>query len=283
VSRPRALAVGLFVLFVLFALAAASYVTRNGASATVTSAALARDMPISVFEPPSLGGCSAAPILVLFHGRGGDENQWMSGGILSPGVGIDAIAQNLIDAGSIPPLTIVSARIDDSYGVDSAASSDGYDHGPYGRYINDDLLPYVEQRFDGAGQRPVYLGGLSMGGYVALNVALDNPGGIAGVGALSPAFFVSPPADRGWMYSGNGSTSLLERADAGAADDMRIFLGVGTNDFPWISQSVTRLHEQLVARQADVSMTTVPGGHQVSTWHALAEPMLLALFRDVHC
>jgi len=63
----------------------------------------------------------------------------------------------------------------------------------------------------------VFIGGLSMGGYAALNVALADPPRFAGVGALSPAFFVSPPTERAWMYSANGHSSLFERAGTGAA------------------------------------------------------------------
>jgi enterochelin esterase-like enzyme len=215
---------------------------------------------------------------VLFHGVGGDEKQWMGGSLLSPGVGIDALAHRLIDANEIALLTIVSASVDDSYGVDSPANADRYDHGEYGRYINDELLPAVVQQYGADGDRPVYVGGLSMGGYVALNVALDNPTRFAGVGALSPAFFVSPPPERAWMYSADGRPSLFERVDAGAADNLRIFLGTGTADSSWIRAATRKLSDQLVGRGVDVETQTTAGGHEVATWSALAQPMLLKLF-----
>ena len=235
-------------------------------------------MPIDVYAPPSAAGCPDAPLLILFHGVGGDENQWMAGSALSPGVGVDSIADGLISAGLIRPLTIVSAAIADSYGVDSAAANDGYSHGPYGTYIVNELLPTVVERYDPHGSRPLYIGGLSMGGYAALNVALDQPTRFAGVGALSPAFFVEPPADRAWMYSANGRTSLFERADAGAADHLKLFLGVGTSDYSWISDATGKFGQLLQSRRVDVTIRAAPGGHEVATWRALADPMLRTLF-----
>jgi enterochelin esterase-like enzyme len=248
------------------------------AAATVPSVALGRDMPIEVFTPPGASSCPSAPVLVVFHGRGGDEKQWMGGSLLSPGVGVDALAHRLIDSDTIEPVTIVSASIDDSYGVDSEAATDGYDHGPYARYLTDELLPAVEQRYGADASRPLFVGGLSMGGYVALNVALDNPARFAGVGALSPAFFVSPPTERAWMYSANARSSLFERADAGAADRLRTFLGTGTADYPWIEAATRTLSDELVGRRVDVEARTTSGGHDIQTWRALAEPMLRKLF-----
>jgi len=247
-------------------------------SSTVPSAALGKEMAIEVYSSASVNGCGDAPILVLFHGRGGDAGQWMGGNPFSPGVGIDAIADGLVASRVIKPLTIVSASIDDSYGVDSVVANDGYNHGPYETYIVKELLPAVVSRYDPAEQRPLYIGGLSMGGYAALNVALDNPGRFAGVGALSPAFWVSPPAERAWMYSANGRKSLFERADAGAADGLHMFIGTGTSDYSWIKDSATTFDRVLQERGINVATQIVAGGHDVNTWRALSEPMLRSLF-----
>ena len=80
------------------------------------------------------------------------------------------------------------------------------------------------------------------------------------------------------MYSAGGRPSVLERTAAGAADQLPLFLGSGTNDYPWIKSAVARLTEDLTARSAPVHAQTVSGGHDVNTWRALAEPMLRTLF-----
>ncbi len=113
---------------------------------TIRSAALDRDMPAQVFLPRQPAPPVGYPVLYLFHGRYGTERGWMEGSFGREGVGVHEIAQELIDQGRIPPLVIVSALINDSYGVDSPPSGEGYDHGPYERYIMDELIPDIEAR-----------------------------------------------------------------------------------------------------------------------------------------
>jgi enterochelin esterase-like enzyme len=242
----------------------------------VHSAGLGRDMAIEVFTPTGTH-CSSAPVLLLFHGRGGDERQWLEGAPFD-GIGIDATARRLIESGDIAPVTIVSASIDDSYGVDSPAADDAYDHGPYESYIVDELIPAVAQRYGSGGQSPMFIGGVSMGGYAALNVAFRHPGMFAGVGALSPAFFVAPPREREWMYTSDDGRSLLELAAGGDADGMRLFLGRGDHDYDWIIKATDRLDEALAARSVEHEAVVAPGGHDAGTWRALSEPMLTHLF-----
>ena len=100
-------------------------------SATITSSVLGREMPVEVFVPRTQ---QPTALLVLFHGRGGDQRQWMEG-VLGDGIHVDSLAHGLMDQHRIPAITIVSVAIDDSYGVDSAAANDGYAHGPYGTYV----------------------------------------------------------------------------------------------------------------------------------------------------
>lgn len=167
---------------------------------TVHSTALDRDMAAQVFLPPNLDPQHRAPVLFLFHGRGGDERSWMAGQDGS-GVGVDSVAHGMISAGTIEPLVIVSARIDDSYGVDSLPAADGYDHGPYERYIIEDLVPAIEARYPVGGD-PAHraVGGFSMGAFAALHAALRHPGIFGSVGALSP------PSSSRRPQTGRGST-----------------------------------------------------------------------------
>ena len=272
---------GLLVVVSAIALASVWLTTGSGSplaadpwttSATVASSVLGRDMPAEVFIPQT---SPSSALLILFHGRGGDQRQWMQG-TLGDGVHIDALAHRLIDEQRIRPITIVSVSIDDSYGVDSTLAADGYAHGPYGAYIENELLPAVIARWGGG--RPVYLGGLSMGGYVALRLAFEQPDHVAGVGALSPAFWVQPPADRSWMYDPAQGGDLLAAASAGAANQMPMFLGYGTTDYDWVQRATAQLSQTLVNRGHDVQPSVVSGGHETATWRALAEPMLLSLF-----
>lgn len=246
---------------------------------TIPSAALGRDMAAQVFLPPNLDPQHRAPVLFLFHGRGGDERSWMAGQDGS-GVGVDAVAHGMISAGTIGPLVIVSARIDDSYGVDSLPAADGYDHGPYERYIIEDLVPAIEARYPVGGD-PAHraVGGFSMGAFAALHAALRHPGIFGSVGALSPAFFVSPPTDRSWIYGDDApANDPLALAATLPAGRLRVFLGYGDRDYGWIQDATRALAARLANRGTAADPVVVPGGHEVATWRLLAPTMLEALF-----
>ena len=63
---------------------------RAGVEAiTVPSIALGREMPMLVWLPESPTPGTTYPIVVLFHGQGGDESAWFHG------IGIDDIAMEL--------------------------------------------------------------------------------------------------------------------------------------------------------------------------------------------
>jgi enterochelin esterase-like enzyme len=244
-------------------------------STSIRSELLGRDMPIQVFRPPSSGDGEPLPVLFLFHGRGADETQWMAGRF-GDGVGVDSLAHRLIDAGSIDRLAIVSAMIDDSYGIDSANANDGYSHGPYEAYILTELVPQVEQQVGVGGDRTRRaVGGLSMGGFAALNVALRHPELFSGVGALSPALFINAPTDRTWIYRDH---DLLAMIDTGQATQMRVFVGAGSDDYDWIRTATSELTARLTGKSASLTTRQVPGGHDAGMWRQLAEPMLRALF-----
>lgn len=247
---------------------------------TIHSELLGRDMPVEAFVPPPTA-CGSKALLVLFPGRGGTAQDWMQGEF-GGGVGVDAIAHDLIESGKMAPVVIVSASIDESYGVDSAAANDGYSHGPYESYIATELVPQLQARH-GMGATNTFVGGLSMGGYAALNAAFDHPDLFSGVGALSPAFFVNPPADREWIYQGVGRRSLYDAVTAGAADGKHIFLGYGDTDYAWIKQATARLADSLAGAGIEAPPVIVPGGHETATWRQLAAPMLEALFPPEAC
>jgi enterochelin esterase-like enzyme len=247
---------------------------------SVWSAALGRAMPVEVFVPEGLPVGGRAPVLYLFHGRGGDESSWMAGHG-SDGIGIDATASELVATGKMRPLVIVSARIDDSYGVDSTAADDGYAHGQYEHYIVDDLVTAIESRYAVGGdpaRRAV--GGYSMGGFVALSLVLRRPDLFRSAAALSPAIFRSPPADRAWIYGVDGSRDPLRLVETTPLDHLRLFLGYGDADYGWVREATDDLAASLTQRGLGATPVVVPGGHDVSTWRQLARPMLASLFEQ---
>ena len=79
----------------------------------VPSTVLGRTMPALVWTPSGTAPDAALPLVVLFHGQGGDASAWFHA------IGADLIAERLIDEGRIPPVMLVSAGIGNSMGIDS--------------------------------------------------------------------------------------------------------------------------------------------------------------------
>jgi enterochelin esterase-like enzyme len=288
---PARVAVGALVLAALVAIGVVAFfggsiptpVARDAwtSSDVLHSSLLGRDMPIEIFRPQSAATCARESVLYVFHGRGGDQNQWIGGGF--GGAGADAVAHGLIANGTIRPVTIVSAYIGDTYGVDSAPASEGYTHGPYEQYILAELIPQVEVRLGLMRDRTERgVAGISMGGFVALSLSLRTDL-FSRVAGLSPAIWIDPPRDREWIYGANGERNPVALAQSADLDGRRFFLGYGDRDYGWVSDAADELGTRLASRGASVSVLSVPGGHDVGTTRQLVEPMLTSLFPASDC
>jgi enterochelin esterase-like enzyme len=245
-------------------------------SIALPSTALGRDMPALVWLPEQPRPGATYPLVVLFHGQGGDEGAWFDG------VGIDEIARDLIDGGRIPPTILVSARIDDSMGIDSVESDDGYDHGAYGTWIENELVPALAARYPvSADPRDHHLAGLSMGAYAALHAVFLHPERFGGVGALSPAITLDTQPVRAWMYPdemARDANDPLRLALTAPLSGEPVFVGYGAADYDWIIEGSHELERRLMARGLPVTMgDPPPTGHETATWQALAPAMLETL------
>ena len=179
-------------------------------------------------------------------------------------------------------MILVSARIDDSMGIDSVDSDDGYDHGAYGAWIADELVPSLAARYPvSTDQREHHLAGMSMGAYAALHAVFRHPERFGGVGALSPAITLGTHPERAWMYPDDATRDAfdpLRLALTGPLDGQPIFVGYGAADYDWIIEGSHELERRLTARGVDVTVgEPPPTGHETATWQALAPHMLQTL------
>jgi enterochelin esterase-like enzyme len=203
-----------------------------------------------VYLPPCYGDDGRRyPTLYLLGGNVHDESIWDS-------LGVDEAASAAILAGAIPPLLIVMPD-----GGDPANTTSG---GPYSyeAVILQDLIPFVEREYcawgEAAGRA---IGGLSRGGYWALEIAFRYPALFASAGGHSPAFLD--------LYAG----PALDPQSTGLTNDLgalRIYLDIGANDY--LLPNVLRLHEGMVAAGRPHMWLLNEGGHEEAYWSAhLAE------------
>jgi S-formylglutathione hydrolase FrmB len=242
----------------LLALAAAAAVvfvvesSRSGAdrhaatveSLTIDSKLVGRKLEQKVAVPA--GGAGGRPLLVLLHGRGAKP-----GGAFS-----DAFFAELGRLGARAPVVVEVDGGDHSYYHDRK-------DGRWGSYVVREVIPALVKRYDVDGRR-IALGGMSMGGFGALDIAGREPGRFCAVGGHSAAL---------WRRASETPDGAFDNAADFKRHDVygqvrgnprsyvreQIWLDAGTKDpFRPINEEIVRM---LKRRGRVVTWHGWPGGH----------------------
>jgi len=221
-----------------------------------------------VWLPP--GAHRDLPVVMLLHGV------YEGGGFCWPQKGFaDLCAARLVAAGEVPPFCLVMP------GDTGAEQGSGYCDWRDGTtcaetYLVDELLPWVAAELPAGGE--LHIGGLSMGGYGALTLALRHPGVFRSASSTSGFFdparlfrFVPDAQQRMWG-DGEGMRDHDPRAlvtDAERRRDLRIAFDCGTED-ELLDQN-RDFHALLDGIGVDHSYAERPGGHEWEYWSARLE------------
>jgi S-formylglutathione hydrolase FrmB len=191
------------------------------------------------------GPSRGRPLLVLLHGRGANAEQFLG----------DAMFAELRRLGRAAPVVLLPFGGDHSYWHDRA-------DGRWGSYILDEAIPTALSRTHVDPDR-IAVGGASMGGFGALDLARLHPGRFCAIGAHSAAIW--PSAAR------TAAGAFDDAADFARHDVMRaagrgnpygrtpILVDVGREDgFRFADEE---LAHDLGTHGADVTFRLQPGGH----------------------
>ncbi|NEX61029.1 alpha/beta hydrolase [Noviherbaspirillum galbum] len=149
------------------------------------SATLGRAIPFTVYLPDGYKEAAQPfPVTYLLHGAGGDESEWVAKG--SAGHTLDG----LIKRGLMRPTVAIMPTFGPaSWWADGASERDE-------TAFMTELIPYVESRYKVAAERGARsIGGLSMGGYGSLNLALKHPDRFCAAAIISPAIYDPLPPE----------------------------------------------------------------------------------------
>jgi S-formylglutathione hydrolase FrmB len=188
------------------------------------SSALGVNKHLVVYLPPSYGVRSARryPVAYYLHGLSGSEADWVSKGA------IDGAADSLFAAG-VPEMIIVMPDGDDGWYTNWTAevpyatcadtlhgeAPDRYcaEHERYDDYVAHDVVAYVDAHYRTLKARAHRgIGGLSMGGYGALALALRHPDVFAAAashsGVVSPMYVGPHPFAEPAHFAGSNTDEM---------------------------------------------------------------------------
>lgn len=203
------------------------------------------------------------PVLYLFHGGMGDENDWISGGVKN-------MIGNMIASGEAKEMILVlpNCRCRED---DSVANADGFALGhvqSFDNFLNDfkdNLMPYIESNYSVAvGRENTAIAGLSMGGRVALNIGISLPEKVGYTGAFSPAYGIFPYTNMGLTEEGLFTEKTFTLPDE-YKDNTFIMINNGNQD-NMVKDEPKRYHNALDANGVKHIYYTLDGMHDWKVW-----------------
>jgi S-formylglutathione hydrolase FrmB len=261
IRRRRRVAVTVLALIaagaVYLALAATVFapVDEHGARLErliVHSEAVDRKLGVAVVVPAKAPPRGERTLVVFLHGRGGSEETF---------TGNEAVYDGLAKLGRRAPVLAFPDGGEHSYWHDR-------DGGHWGRYVMREVIPTVVKRF-GVDPRRVAIGGISMGGFGAYDLALLHPRRFCAVGGHSPALWfdggeTAPGAFDDAADFGRNDVVGMVRGNPDAFEGMRVWNDYGDAD-PF------RVYDEgfvgyLRADGADLSAHSSSGGHDNAYW-----------------
>jgi enterochelin esterase-like enzyme len=194
-------------------------------------------------------------LVVFFHGRGGHAREQLRN---------ERLFAALEAAGSRAPVFLFAASDEDSYWHDRRERR-------WGRYLWRRVIPEAVRRL-GIDRRRMAVGGISMGGFGAWDLARLHPGGFCAAAGHSPAI---------WRAAGETAPGAFDdAADFGRHDLVRaaarrpevyartrhLWLDIGTAD-PFVP-GVRALAANLRRGGVRLTFKRWPGGHDGDYWRA---------------
>jgi S-formylglutathione hydrolase FrmB len=182
------------------------------------------------------------PLLVLLHWRGGSPDRLLSNELFA----------GLSELGARAPIVLLPDGSGGSFWHDRRS-------GRWARYVVEEAIPAAVRRLHADPSR-VAIGGTSMGGFGALEIARLWPGRFCAVGAHSPAIFWSARTAMSGSFDGAADFArhdlLALRPDYGRTP---VWIDVGTND-PFRAAGVR------LAGKLRVTPHVWPGEHGSRYW-----------------
>jgi len=216
----------------------------------IESEAVGRTQPVSVVVPPGIPD-RGRPALVFLHARGRDDESELDDAFFAAlaGLGERALVVAFPDGGG------------SSYWHDR-------DSGAWGTYVTEEVIGELVRRFEVDPGR-IAVGGISMGGFGAFDLARLHPGRFCAAGGHSPALWASAGETAEDAFDDSDDFARHDvvgaaRTDPGAFAGTRLWLDIGEDD-PFVSGADAFL-EALGSGGVEVTARRWPGEHDDAYW-----------------
>jgi enterochelin esterase-like enzyme len=177
------------------------------------------------------------PVVYLLHGSTDDDSFFLQ-------LGLPEAMDTALDSGAVGPMIFVLPDGGPKF------TGDGNVPTSFGDYVATELMPAVDRRWRTVPQRTGRaVGGISLGGRYAFEIARDHPSLVAAVGGHSSV-----------VHSPDELAAKL------AAADLTVYLDVGRSD-PFFAEG-EELALSLRRRGADVRWNPAEGKHERAYWTA---------------
>ena len=237
------------------------------------------EQPITVVLPDNYATTKRYNVIYVLHGFGGNHTDWTK----------------LTEIGKLADLyDVIVVNPDGNYGawyLNSPVLSDSQ----YETYIAEDVVNYIDNSYStNRSKMGRGITGLSMGGFGALNVAINNQPIFAAASSMSGGVDLRPFAAEFGIAKVLGEYSQypqrwdnaaiinnLHKLAAGntlwkkTAANLPIMLDIGVEDF-FIEQN-RKLHQALLAQRIRHDYVERPGGHDWHYWQKVIPYQFLFL------
>lgn len=231
---------------------------------TIKSVNLKGRADICVFVPPGILGTEVVPVVILLHGVYGSAWAWTQ----CAGVHRQALA--MIQSGEIPRM-IIAMPSDGLWGDGSAyLAHNGYD---FERWISEDIMDALSEKINGVSKdSPVFIGGLSMGGFGALRIGAKY--GMQFKGISGHSSITSLEQMRLFAEEDLSNYHQADQTDEDVYETMMryrdnlpaIRFDCGTNDL--LIDYNRKLHQKLETADITHVYEEYQGGHEWAYWEA---------------
>jgi len=197
------------------------------------------------------------PVIVLLHGGHGTWQDWL---LPQKGNALTTLEQ-LYQTGKLPPSIVITPDGNDKRGSSPYWDPQYFD-GPHGKLataLGNELVQVIQHRYRALSDPAFWaIGGLSSGGWGALNIGLHYPQHFSVLFSHS-GYFVDRSGPQ------NSPLHVVQQLSAGDRHQLRIYLDTGTVDQRYLSQA-KKFHRALDQLHVANLFQVFPGAHSWSFW-----------------